>query len=106
MSVACCAAPDPPPSPDACEQVNQYNHTSLLQLDGVNSREEVDFYAGKRVAFVYKAKTLKQGTKFRCIWGRVSRRPAPHHPPTRVRLGPNPLPSYSPLQRADHPCPR
>lgn len=26
---------------------------------------------GKRVAFIYKAKTLKQGTRFRCIWGKV-----------------------------------
>jgi large subunit ribosomal protein L35Ae len=50
---------------------NQYNHTSLLKMDGVNSKEEADFYLGKRVAFIYMAKTLKQGTKFRCIWGRV-----------------------------------
>jgi ribosomal protein L35AE/L33A len=42
-------------------------------MDGVNSKEEADFYLGKRVAFIYKAKTLKQGTKFRCIWGRVRR---------------------------------
>lgn len=51
---------------------NQYNHTSIISLEGVNSRPEVEFYLGKRIAFVYKAKTLKQGTTFRAIWGKAS----------------------------------
>lgn len=49
----------------------QYNHTSLIQIDGVASKGEVDFYLGKRLAYVYKAKTLKKGTKYRVIWGKV-----------------------------------
>lgn len=30
------------------------------------------FYAGKRVAYVYKASTLKRGSKYRVMWGRIT----------------------------------
>ena len=52
---------------------NQYHHTSLLKLEGVNTKEDTDFYLGKRVAYIYKAQTLKNGSKFRVIWGRITR---------------------------------
>lgn len=95
-------------------KVNQYHHTSILRLEDVNSKEETEFYLGKRAAFIYKvrqallamvlacascfahaprwpslrapmllffppswllaqAKTLKNGSNFRVIWGKVVR---------------------------------
>ena len=52
---------------------NQYPSTSLLQIEGVNTPEEVNWYLGKRIAYVYKAKTKKNGSLHRCIWGKVAR---------------------------------
>ncbi|PPQ63042.1 hypothetical protein CVT24_005988 [Panaeolus cyanescens] len=52
---------------------NSRPNTSLLQIEGVATKEEAQFYLGKRVAFVYKAKREIQGSKVRVIWGRVTR---------------------------------
>ncbi|KAK1364957.1 hypothetical protein POM88_040518 [Heracleum sosnowskyi] len=35
---------------------NQYPNTSLVQIEGVNTKEEVSWYQGKRVAYIYKSK--------------------------------------------------
>ncbi|KAF1889841.1 hypothetical protein Lal_00025170 [Lupinus albus] len=52
---------------------NQYPNTSLLQIEGVNTKEEVAWYAGKRLAYIYKAKVKTNGSHYRCIWGKVTR---------------------------------
>ncbi|CAL9132655.1 unnamed protein product [Musa textilis] len=52
---------------------NQYENTSPVQIEGVNTKEEVAWYCGKRMAHIYKAKTKKKGTQYRCIWGKVAR---------------------------------
>ncbi|XP_066394473.1 large ribosomal subunit protein eL33y-like [Miscanthus floridulus] len=52
---------------------NQYEHTSLLQIEGVST---------KRIAYMYKAKTKSDGTAVRCIWGKVT---CPHGNSSVVR---------------------
>ncbi|RWW51953.1 hypothetical protein BHE74_00041672, partial [Ensete ventricosum] len=42
-------------------------------IEGVNTKEEVAWYCGKRMAYIYKAKTKTKGTRYRCIWGKVAR---------------------------------
>merc|ERR1711935_353082 len=52
----------------------QNNSCSLIKIKGVDLKEEVDFYLGKRVAFITKCSTAaKNGSKFRVNWGRVCR---------------------------------
>jgi len=56
---------------------NQNSNLSLIKIEGVNDTPSVDYYLGKRVAYVYKAEkskktaTGKKTTKERVIWGRV-----------------------------------
>eukprot|EP00891_Asterochloris_glomerata_P003217 jgi/Astpho2/3217/e_gw1.00052.134.1_t len=52
---------------------NQHNSTSLVKIDGVRSKPETEFYLGKRIAYIYKAKTLKRNSLYRVIWGKVTR---------------------------------
>ncbi|KAF9529709.1 ribosomal protein L35A [Crepidotus variabilis] len=52
---------------------NTRPNTSLLQIEGVATNKDAQFYLGKRVAYVYKAKTEIQGSKIRVIWGRITR---------------------------------
>ncbi|KAF4386147.1 hypothetical protein F8388_016399 [Cannabis sativa] len=52
---------------------NQYPNTSLVQIEGVNTKEDVSWYCGKRMAYIYKAKVKKDGSHYRCIWGKVIR---------------------------------
>ncbi|XP_076934746.1 large ribosomal subunit protein eL33y-like [Bidens hawaiensis] len=59
---------------------NQYPNTSLVQIEGVNTKEEVVWYQCKRMANIYKAKVKKNGSHYRCICGKVTG----HHGNTSV----------------------
>ena len=48
-------------------RANQYENQARLRVEGLNSREDVPFYLGKRVVHVYR--TAKG---FKTIWGKVT----------------------------------
>ena len=52
-------------------KTTQYEQFALLKVKGVNEKKDSSFYFGKRVAYIYKAKTVSNNTKFRVIWGRI-----------------------------------
>merc|ERR1719213_566187 len=52
---------------------NSYANCTLLKIDGVRTKEDTQFYLGKRVAYVYKAKKEVKNSKFRVMWGKVRR---------------------------------
>ena len=53
----------------------QNNSISLIKIKGVDSKDETEFYLGKKVAFITKCKADggKNGNKFRVNWGKVCR---------------------------------
>uniref|UniRef100_A0A7S2DZX6 50S ribosomal protein L35Ae n=1 Tax=Helicotheca tamesis TaxID=374047 RepID=A0A7S2DZX6_9STRA len=52
----------------------QNNSISLIKIKGVDAKEDVEFYLGKRVAYITKGSTPgKNGSRFRVNWGRVCR---------------------------------
>ncbi|KAL1919253.1 60S ribosomal protein eL33 [Calcarisporiella thermophila] len=52
---------------------NQSPNTSLIQIENCKTSADAQFYLGKRVAYVYRAKREVNGSKIRVIWGRVTR---------------------------------
>jgi large subunit ribosomal protein L35Ae len=75
----------------------QHPNFALVKIEGVQTRKDTLGYLGKRVAYVYKAKTLKPRTskrtleagkgggvtRYRVIWGRIAR---PHGNGGTVRV--------------------
>ncbi|CAK9135715.1 unnamed protein product [Ilex paraguariensis] len=57
----------------AYQTLRQRNNSRLQEIEGVNTKEEVTWYQGKRMAYIYKAKVKKDGSHYRCIWGKVIR---------------------------------
>ena len=49
----------------------QSEQFALLKIKGVNDKKDTTSYFGKRVAYIYKAKTATRNTRFRTIWGKV-----------------------------------
>ncbi len=53
---------------------NSDSNFALIKLQDVNQKEDVDFYLGKKLVYIYKVKKAdKEGRKFRTIWGKVCR---------------------------------
>jgi large subunit ribosomal protein L35Ae len=48
---------------------NQYTTQNLIKIKGCDDKKDVDFYLGKKVAFVTKVK----GGTFKVNWGKVCR---------------------------------
>nr|AFR90233.1 L35a ribosomal protein [Sterkiella nova] len=51
----------------------QSEQFALLKVKGVNDKKDTDFYFGKRVAYIYKAKNTVNNTRFRTIWGKIAK---------------------------------
>merc|ERR1712118_297850 len=51
----------------------QINHTNLIKIQGVDDTEDAKFYLGKKIMYMYRTKTVKDGTRFRVMWGKVCR---------------------------------
>jgi len=54
-------------------RTNQYENTSLIKLENVPDKSSTSFYLGKKLCYVYKAHTKKEGTVYRTMWGKVTR---------------------------------
>ncbi|KAI7863668.1 ribosomal protein L35Ae-domain-containing protein, partial [Spinellus fusiger] len=52
-------------------------NTSLIQVEGVKTTKNAQFYLGKRIAYVYRARREVNGSKVRVIWGRIARKNLP-----------------------------
>ena len=56
---------------------NTYCHTSLVKIQGCDTQKDVDFYLGKRIAYIYKVRQRNLPPFHRCGAFPTSR---PHQP--------------------------
>ena len=54
----------------------QHMQTTLIGIEGVQTKKAAQFYLGKRVAYIYKAPTARKTasgklSKLRVIWGKI-----------------------------------
>ncbi len=54
----------------------QHHQTTLIAIEGVQTKAAAQYYLGKRVAYIYKAPTARKTasgklTKLRVIWGKI-----------------------------------
>ncbi|GAB5362623.1 hypothetical protein AAMO2058_000813400 [Amorphochlora amoebiformis] len=54
-------------------KARQYPGTALIQIEGCKTRNDANHFVGKKVAYIYKAKTRKKGSFYRAMWGKVIR---------------------------------
>merc|ERR1712086_790126 len=50
---------------------NQKSHTSLIKIQGVEDSEDLKFYLGKKIVYLYRTKSEKEGSKMRVMYGKV-----------------------------------
>jgi len=46
---------------------------SILELENVTSVDDAKFYLGKKVAYLYRARKVVDGSHVRVIWGKITR---------------------------------
>merc|ERR1712171_19117 len=51
----------------------QKPNTSLIKIQGVECSEDLKFYLGKKIMYMYRTKTAQgeNGSRFRVMWGKV-----------------------------------
>ena len=54
-------------------QRTRKDNTSILKIEGVVDKDSTEFYLGKRVCYIYKAKNVVNGSRYRTIWGKITR---------------------------------
>ncbi|KAK1576595.1 hypothetical protein Q3G72_015152 [Acer saccharum] len=51
---------------------NQYSNTPLIQIDEVKTKQEVTWYVGKSMTYIYEVETEKNTSLYYCIWGKLT----------------------------------